>query len=553
VTGQKVLKQAKKVAPLNAEKMEREMKWRQWFPQNIVWKPDAVTPPEVVEPLLEAFRLFCYDNIKIRHPSRGNIALDLRDAQLDTVRGWLTHRYTIVLKARQIGFSTIASAFSLWCVLGWPERQVVMLSKGEREAISLLNKARYSYRKFEPWVVARGPVLLDKTKERMTFDNESMLWSLPSASDPARGESVFLVVVDEWGKFPNQEEAWASIEPITDIGGRVVSLGTASGEGTFYHDMWLGSQSGENDFHGMFFPWWSVPERDENWYERKKRNLLPWQLAQEYPATAEEAFIGSGNPFFDLDLVREMKVEEAEKLDIELKPRTRQPILRESGDLWVWERPKQGTAYVIGADVSQGLTHGDYSVAYVMSAADGNIVAMYRGKPDPEVFGSSVLPALGWWYNYAVMAPEVNNHGLTTVKALQRTGYQRIYRRRTMLKRSESPTETIGWLTTYGNKAFIMDELAAWMREHNVPDHATINELKTFRRDQRGDRVRLHGSPHDDCVMALAITVQARKYAIQNNMLEIKPDLVPGSIAWWAKKLDSDRMEQGKTRLSPVF
>jgi hypothetical protein len=31
--------------------------------------------------------------------------------------------------------------------------------------------------------------------------------------------------------------------------------------------------------------------------------MLPWQLAQEYPTTAEEAFVKSGNPVFDLDVL----------------------------------------------------------------------------------------------------------------------------------------------------------------------------------------------------------------------------------------------------------
>ena len=34
--------------------------------------------------------------------------------------------------------------------------------------------------------------------------------------------------------------------------------------------------------------------------------MLPWQLAQEYPTTPEEAFVKSGNPVFDLDILEEM-------------------------------------------------------------------------------------------------------------------------------------------------------------------------------------------------------------------------------------------------------
>jgi hypothetical protein len=56
----------------------------------------------------------------------------------------------------------------------------------------------------------------------------------------------------------------------------------------------------------MFFPWSASEDRDESWYESKQASMLPWQLAQEYPTTPEEAFIKSGNPVFDLDVLEAM-------------------------------------------------------------------------------------------------------------------------------------------------------------------------------------------------------------------------------------------------------
>ena len=61
-----------------------------------------------VEQLVEAFEFFCANYVYIKHPSRGRIEFELRPAQIATVRAWLGHRNTIVLKARQIGFSTLA-------------------------------------------------------------------------------------------------------------------------------------------------------------------------------------------------------------------------------------------------------------------------------------------------------------------------------------------------------------------------------------------------------------------------------------------------------------
>ena len=67
----------------------------------------------------------------------------------------------------------------------------------------------------------------------MVFDNGSQITSMPSASDPARGESATLIVVDEWAFLPNPEEAWASVEPVADVGGRdrITQLDEAAGAG----------------------------------------------------------------------------------------------------------------------------------------------------------------------------------------------------------------------------------------------------------------------------------------------------------------------------------
>jgi ADP-glucose pyrophosphorylase len=116
------------------------------------------------------------------------------------------------------------------------------------------------------------------------------------------------VVVDEWAFLPNPSEAWASIEPVADAGGKIIGLSTANGSGNFFHHLWVGASTGNNLFNPMFFPWGASEDRDESWYESKRQSMLPWQLAQEYPSSAEEAFIKSGNPVFDLDVLQSMEI-----------------------------------------------------------------------------------------------------------------------------------------------------------------------------------------------------------------------------------------------------
>lgn len=463
-----------------------------------------------IDELVDAFAYFCENYWAIKHPERGRIMFELREAQLETIRAWMSNRYSVVLKARQIGFSTLAAAYAFWLAFFWQDRFIVMLSRTEREAAKLLQKSKYGYKFLPQWMKQRGPQLTSDNQLKMTFANESAIESLPSGNDPARGESVYLVIVDEMAFLPNSEEAWASIEPIADVGGRVICLSTANGSGNFFHHLWVGSQTGTNNFKGIFWPW-SAGDRDKDWYEVKQRTMPSWQLHQEYPRSPEEAFIKSGNPVFDVDALRELEVQEPRRGYVHVLSR-KNIEFRETpdGEFSVWSEPDYEGVYVVGADVAEGLAHGDYSSVHVIDARDHQLVAHWHGHIEPDLFGD-LLAEIGYWYNGALLGVENNNHGLTTLKALQRYGYKNIYRTRRLQQRNPEATEILGWRTTTATKPLAIDELAAAVRDGDIglADKSTIEELITFVRQANG---RMNGSPHDDRVMSLAICWQMMKY-----------------------------------------
>ena len=537
---------------LQLDMLEREIQWRTWFPSGMVLTP-GMSELEA-DQVLEAFQAFCRDCFTVKIAGE-RVPLELREAQVDTVRAIIENRRVVALKARQIGFSTLLAAWSLWCALGGSDRQIYMLSKGQRESRSLLAKARYGYRNLPSWVQERGPKLLDRTLERMTFDNDSFLISSQSSADPIRGETAWMVIVDEWASIPDQEGAWAAIEPTADQKtARIIGLSTAKGSGDFFHDLWVRATAGTNGFRPVFHSWRAVPERDDEWYYQKKLENPVWFVSQEYPDNPEEAFIGSGNPFFDLDILRGWSEDVPEPLGrfrTYMSGADPMVVDHAHGDLTIWEHPSSKKAYVIGADVAAGLEHGDWSVFYVMEAKSEKVVAMYRGHEPPDLYAEQVLQPVGLYYNTALIAPEVNNMGATVMSSLMRVQYPNLFRRRTKLKRKEKVMETMGWLTMQNNKPDLMNGIDKWMRAgHSVSDRVTIAELKTFVREQRGNHVALHGSPHDDCVMALGITIMAAQYAQENN-LDAPPKNDKGSIAWWERQLSrKSRKDKG---LSPIF
>lgn len=487
-----------------------------------------------VESQLAGFVAWCADHVKIAHPN-GKRPFEMRPPQLHIARGYLTNRRTLILKARQIGFTTLTMNFCLWRVLFYDDFSIINLSRKEDDAKAALGMAKMAYDQLPTELQAKLPMRLDNNASRMTFSNGSYIESHPAANNPARSRTATLFILDEWAFMPDPDDAWAAIAPAADIGGNIIALSTANGSGNTFHTMWKEAVAGDNNFAPIFFPWNAVPERDENWYESQKRSYLPWQLAQEFPSDPEEAFIKSGNPVFDVDLLRAVETEDGHSgrlVGDSIRHRDFRP--EEDGPLTVWEMPNPKHLYVIGADVAQGLEHGDYSSADVLNVTTGVQAAHWHGHIDPDLYGEE-LAVLGWFFRTALVAVEVNNHGLTTAKALQRAGYQNIYFRRRLGSKRETLSEELGWMTTRSTKPLIIDGLNAALRqgELQVLGEGSRQELISYVRKADGST---EGSPHDDRVISLAIAQQMRTY-VHERKAERQFVIPKGSFEWELQRI----------------
>ena len=501
------------------ESLQWELEYRKCFPESII--PDE---------MLAGFVHFCETYWTIRHPEFGRIRFQLYEAQVDAVRSWLSSRYSLVLKARQIGFSTLVAAYSFW-LAQYNDRPILMLSRTEREAIKLLQKAKYGHQALDEKMKFRlGPV--NATQTKMEFANNSYLESLPSASDPARGESAYLIVVDELAFLQNSEEAWSAIEPVADVGGRVIMLSTANGEGNLFHKLWVEATAGNNRFEPLFFPW-SSNGRDAEWYESKRNDLSDWQMAQEYPDNAEDAFLRSGRPVFDLERLRSF--ESTPPLVKGYIDAQMNRFVEDGGALHIWAYPTADGRYAIGADASQGLEHGDYASVHVINVRNHEVVATWHGHIDPDLLGTDVLAPLGLFYNQALVNVESNTHGLTTLKYLhEKAKYFPIYHERSAKYKKAVPTQVLGFRTTQTSKPMIIDHLAESLRTNMIlHDALTLAELRTFTRDEKG---RMSGSPYDDRTMSLAIANWTCKFVF---FAEFQPDErhAPGTWGDWESRM----------------
>lgn len=483
----------------NLNEFQRELEWRRCF--------------EVmdIEHCLYFFRN--YWTIKT---AKGRKFFDPFEAQIDTLKIWMNDPESITLKARQIGFSTLAGALSCWLIMCESDYEVLTLSRNGREAKKQLReRVKYGWLDLPPAMRGRFKVTSD-TIELFALDNGSSVVSLPS-NNPARGYTSRKIFVDEFAFMEKAEDAAAAIEPAADLGGAIHYLSTANGVGNAFHAMWVRATTTKNSGITPIFYSWAANGRDQAWYDAKARKLPEWQLHQEYPSSAEEAFIKSGRPVFDVLTFEGIDICEPIRKGYLVEgatERTPRLIDEAEGEVWIWRMPELGHKYVIGADVAEGLEWGDWSVAYVIDVNDGDIVARWFGHTDPDTFGETVLWNLGCFYHMALIGPEVNNHGYTTCQALKRRFYPNTYKRFGFNEKKDRQRQALGWETNAATKRLLIDELRMALRDNDITLHddelgGDFGELRTFVRDTGG---KLHGSPHDDRVMALGIANQLRKH-----------------------------------------
>ena len=359
----------------------------------------------------------------------------------------------------------------------------------------------------------------------------------------------------------------------------VIIESTANGVGGWFYEQWRLAEKGESEFIPVFFPW----IMDENYtkefdseeekqafiqevnstYTDKDGNVihteeyeimriakerynidmtyeqLNWRryairnkcsndinmFRQEYPLTPDEAFVVSGRPRFDISTLRKYERQCIDGKRGFLEEKNGQIVFIESpsGYIEMFEEPKQDKFYGIGADVAEGLAHGDYSCA-VVGDDDFNVVCAWHGHIDPDLFGKELVK-LARFYNDAYLGVERNNHGLTTLKTIEREGYYNIYFQKTYDKLNDKITQKIGWGTDRRTKPLMINKLAEYIREKwlGVKWKTFIRECFTYIIEDDGTTNAQEGE-HDDTVMATAIMLQLLLEGKGDSFTPISPE-----------------------------
>lgn len=341
----------------------------------------------------------------------------------------------IILKARQLGFSTAIQIFLLDYALFNDNKKCGVIAQDLQAAGEIFRtKIKFPFENMPAWLRAELAVTSEQGKVLM-FKNGSSI----SVATSFRSGTCQALHISEHGKicakYPLKaaEVKSGSLNSVHD-GSMIFIESTAEGIGGDFFDFTMtakekhdeGTELGKQDFKFFFFPWWQDPKysspvikgtkltREETqyfksvekscgitltpeqkqWYITKAR-VQGTMMKQEYPSTPMEAFLTSGRKAFKpeyLELAETNVITPAYRAEV--NPTTNKMTFDNTGRLFVFEEPDPEKSYALGADVAEGIEviegkGGDYSSLDVVDE-HGEQVAHWRGHLDTDLFAELI-------------------------------------------------------------------------------------------------------------------------------------------------------------------
>lgn len=448
---------------------------------------------------------------KIKSKEGGLIPFILNEAQKDLFNSLRIWNRVMILKARQLGFSTAVTGYFYHHTITHPGTTTALIGYNMTMVAELLDKVKTFYNTTPREL---RPTLQYNSKYELSFPKlESKILVLPNSENVGRGYTINNCLVTELSSWEKAEAKMEGLQESVPEWGNLVIESTPRGQGNLYHRLWMT----DNEYIKKEYGWWWGYNREQ--MEKKKKTMGPLSFAQEYGLE----FLASGRPVFDQQMIKEqrknvLKIGDKVKIDDETEH-----VVNMDSDGWViYKPPVKNGMYVCGADIAEGVAGGDYSVAVIWDRRTGEEVAMYRGLISPDRFGE-LLNKKGREYANALMVVEVNNHGLTTLTILKQLTYPSMYFRPARYESIDSSfSDRMGWRTTKVTRPLLIDDLAQAVREKSIKIHSKIlvDEMSVFIYDDNGNMVPQTGF-HDDSIFAAGIGFQGFKILYDKPLTQI--------------------------------
>jgi len=346
----------------------------------------------------------------IQHPQQGRILFHLYPFQEKVLHLWKDNPYSVILKSRQLGISTLSAGYSLWLMLFHKDKNVLCIATKQETAKNMVTKVRFMFDNLPSWLKIDT---VENNRLSLRLSNGSQIKAVAASSDAGRSEAVSLLLIDEAAFIEQIGEIWASAQQTLATGGGAIVLSTPYGTGNWFHQTWVRAENAENDFLPIKLPWYVHPDRDQAWRDRQNELLGdPRMAAQEcdcdFASSGDVVFYGEYIEFYEQTYIKD-------------------PLEKRGADqnLWIWQPADYSRNYLVVADVARG-DGKDYSAFHVIDIETNTQVAEYRGQIGVKEYGH-LLVGVATEYNEALLVVENASIGWATIQTIIDRGYSNLY------------------------------------------------------------------------------------------------------------------------------
>ena len=475
---------------------------------------NALTKQEILKEIVKAGKdpvYFTTNYCRISHPQRGLIPFKAYDYQEELLKDFSDYRFNVILKARQLGISTITAAYVAWLMLFHRDKNILVVATKLQTATNLVKKVKAIIKHLPAWMRISEIVVDNRTSFELS--NGSQIKGSSTSSDAGRSEALSLLVVDEAAHVEKLSELWTALYPTLSTGGRCIALSTPNGVGNWFHQNCVEAEAGTNAFHMTTLLWDVHPDRDKKWFDKETKNMSKRQIAQELECN----FNVSGETVIHPD-------------DIQwYLERITAPEYRTGFDrnYWIWKKYNAERAHMIVADVARG-DGKDNSAFHIFELETMEVVGEYVGKPTPDDF-ADILYTVAGEYGNPMLVIENNNIGYAVLKKLLDKGYHNLYHSAKGDHHYVDPVTAQwqsnvipGFTTSSKTRPLIVAKMEEFMRNKliKINSNRLLSEMKTF--IWHGGRPQAMRSYNDDLVMSFAIGCWVRDTVIIENQKNIE-------------------------------
>jgi len=396
------------------------------------------------------------------------IPFRLWGAQVTALEAMVENNLTIVLKARQLGMTWLTLCYALWLMLFWPAAVVLLFSRRDDESVYLLDeRLKGIYKRLPDWMKARA--VLKDSSHTWSLSNGSEARAFPTSAGDSYTAS--LAIVDEADLIPELNQLMRAVKPTIDGGGRMVLLSRSdkSKPNSPFKNMYRGATKQENGWAPVFLSWRSRPERDDEWYERQRKDILSRtgsldDLYEQYPNNDTEALMGrTTDKRFTPGWLEQCYFESPSVVvNGETKLASGVPTIP---GLTLYRAPMPGKQYVGGVDTSEGNPTSNEGALTILERDTGEEVASLSGIYEPAVLAHHV-DAVCTFYNNARPLVERNNHGHAVLLWLGE------YSQLKLLSGDDTKAKKPGWNNNTRGKTLLYDLAAEALKDADTIIHS---------------------------------------------------------------------------------